>query len=60
MREFQIVSGEKGSKKRGRRERKMGGKWQNEHEKRANQCSFDRKNAINKGEKTTLEIDVKS
>ena len=32
MREFQIVSGEKGSKKRGRRGRKKGGKWQNEHE----------------------------
>ena len=39
---FQIVSGEKRGEKRGVRERKKGGKWQNEHGKGANQHIFKR------------------
>ena len=60
MREFQIVSGDKGSKKRGRREREKGGKWQNEHGKRANPHNLEFKKRKITRANTKLKIDVKS
>ena len=59
---FQIVSGEKGSKKRGRRERKQSGKRQNEHGKRGKRLYFEAKNAGKRGSPQTAlrKLKIKS